>query len=193
LKKQKNYAIKAVSRRSGRLALATGAGKSVIALSIVRSAKQKRNNVLYLAHRTILIDQMSETLKGFDNVIVESVQRSKNRWHEDIKILVIDECHYGVNSSTQNKVIWDDVIDVVQLKDLIDMGFLAKLKVLAPMHVDTSGFKMNAADYNQKDVAQEVTKSNIIANVVDKYIKYADGLKSIFYAVNIDHATQQRV
>jgi len=132
---------------------------------------------------------MSETLKGFDNVIVESVQRSKNRWHEDIKILVIDECHYGVNSSTQNKVIdkypnaliiglsatpithdghkiegWDDVIDVVQLKDLIDMGFLAKLKVLAPMHVDTSGFKMNAADYNQKDVAQEVTKSNILCS-----------------------------
>ena len=197
------------------LALATGAGKSILGLSIVKSAAQRGNYVLYVAHRTILVEQMKDTLNGFDNVVVESVQRSKNRWHDDIKIVIIDEVHFGVNSSMQNKIIdkykdaiiiglsatpithdgykiegWDKVIDVVQLKDLIDMGFLSKLKVLAPMHVDTTSFKMTASDYNQKDVAKEVTKSNIVANVVDKYITYADGLKSIFYAVNIEHAAQ---
>ena len=197
------------------LALATGAGKSILGLSIVRSAAQKNNYVLYVAHRTILIEQMQNTLKNFKNVAVESVQRSNNRYHDDVKILIIDEVHYGVNSSMQNRIInrypdaiviglsatpitasghkiegWDDVIDVIQLKELVDMGFLAKLKVLAPMHIDTSGFKMSAGDYNQKDVAKEVTKTNIISDVVEKYIKYADGLKSVFYAVNIEHAAQ---
>jgi len=197
------------------LALATGAGKSILGLSIVKSAAQRGNYVLYVAHRTILIEQMQNTLKNFKNVVVESVQRSNNRYHDDIKILIIDEVHYGVNSSVQNRMInrypdaiviglsatpmtasghkiegWDDVIDVIQLKELVDMGFLAKLKILAPMHINTSEFKISAGEYNQKDVAKEVTKTNIIHNVVEKYIKYADGLKSVFYAVNIEHAAQ---
>ena len=47
------------------LTLATGAGKSIIARDIVEMAKKKNSNVLFLAHRTILIDQMRDILSEF--------------------------------------------------------------------------------------------------------------------------------
>jgi len=195
------------------LSLATGAGKSLIIREIVKMAEAKNNNSLMLAHRTILIKQMIETLSDCNNVAVETIQTSKNRLHDNIKIVILDEAHFGANSPMQDKVLskypnaiiiglsatpitskgerlegWNDVIDVVQLKDLVDLGFASPVKVLAPMSIDRSHFKTVGGDYNQKDVGEEVTKSSIISDVVQKYIKHAHGLKSVFYAVNIEHA-----
>ena len=195
------------------LTLATGSGKSIIARDIVSMAEKKNNNVLFLAHRTLLIKQMKEVLDSFDNVVIETIQSSKNRQHDDIKIIIVDEAHYGVNSPMQDKVLlryknaviigltatpithqghkiegWDILIDIVQLADLIKMGFASSVRVLAPASVDRSGFNSVANDYNAKDVAKEVTKSTIIKNVVDKYIKYGENRRAIFYCINIDHS-----
>lgn len=195
------------------LTLCTGAGKSIIARNIVEMAEKRNNMVLYTAHRNILVKQMKSTFKGLHNVVVETLQTSKGREHDDVKIIIADEVHYGVNSPMQEKVFakypnaiiigmsatpvtaqgykiegWDDTIDIIQLVDLIELGYAAPLKILAPASVNRTNFKIQNGDYNQKDVSEEVTKSTIVQNVVQQYIRHADGLKAIFYCVNIDHA-----
>lgn len=195
------------------LTLATGAGKSIIARIIAEMASKKGSEVLYTAHRTILIKQMKETFKGLSNVQCETLQTSANREHDDIKIIIADEVHYGVNSKMQDKVFakypdaiiiglsatpithagyklkgWDETIDIVQLADLIDLGFASNIRIFAPMDIDTSSFRTSGNDFNSKDIAEEVGKSEIVSNVVDVFCKYAKTLKTIFYCVNIQHA-----
>jgi len=195
------------------LALPTGAGKSIVAREIVRMAKEKNSEVLFLAHRIILIDQMKRVLSDFDNVVVETLQTSKNKLHDDIKIVIIDEGHWSANSNIQQDVMskypnaitigmsatpitasghrlksWETTISTVQTIDLVEAGFLSKVKVLAPINLDRSGFKVTAGEYNIKDVGEEVTKSTIVNGVVEKYIQYADGLKTLVFCVNVEHS-----
>ena len=195
------------------LALPTGAGKSIVAREVVRMAKEKNSQVLFLAHRIILIDQMKRVLSDFDNVVVETLQTSKNKLHDDIKIVIIDEGHWSANSNIQQDVMskypnaitigmsatpitasghrlksWETVVSTVQTIDLVNAGFLSNVKVLAPVNLDRSGFKVTAGEYNIKDVGKEVTKSTIVNGVVEKYIQYADGLKTLVFCVNVEHS-----
>lgn len=197
------------------LSLATGAGKSIIARNIVEMAGAKGSEVLYTAHRTILIEQMQETFKGLTNVVAETLQTSKNRDYDKIDIIIADEMHFGVNSPMQNKVLkkypnaiviglsatpilhngnridgWDDIIDIVQLKDLIERGYASRVKVLSTANIDTDIFGSSGGDFNSKDVYNEVSKSSIASNVISIFKKYAKNMKTIFYCVNQKHAEQ---
>jgi len=144
---------------------------------------------------------------------VDTVQSLKNREYDDIKIVIIDEAHYGSGTTMQSSVLdvypdaiiiglsatpikpdgsrledWDDTLDVMQLADLIKIGKASPVRVLSPSTIDRSGFRTSKGDYNSKDVAEEVTKSFIVQNVVEKYVKYGENRRAIFYCINIDHA-----
>jgi len=195
------------------LALATGAGKSIIARAIVELAQQKNTQCLYTAHRDILRSQMQNTLRGLDNVVVDTLQSHRNRQYDDIKIIIVDECHFGNRTVMQESVMqkypnaiivglsatpinadgtrlegWDEVIDVLQLVDLIERKRASPVRVLSPKSIDRSNFKVRAGEYVEKDVEQEVLKSAIVTDVVGKWETHARGLRTIFYCLNIKHS-----
>lgn len=195
------------------LALATGAGKSIIARMIVELANEKDSQCLYTAHRAILRTQMRDTLAKCENVIVDTLQTHKNREYENIKLIIADEVHYGSGTKMQEAIFekypearviglsatpikadgsklddWDEVIDVIQLCDLVRIGKASPVKVLAPASIDRSQFKVARGDYVEKDVEKEVTKSSIVSDVVGKWERYAKELRSLFYCLNIKHS-----
>jgi superfamily II DNA or RNA helicase len=93
------------------LGLPTGAGKTIIALGIVRAAKEKGNQVLFVADRLQLVTQAKDTFEraglsvgiiqaentGWlksDDVVVASVQTLNNREiPTTTRLVIIDECH----------------------------------------------------------------------------------------------------
>jgi superfamily II DNA or RNA helicase len=190
------------------LTLATGAGKSVISRRIVEMAKAKGNNVLFVAHRTLLITQMKETLKEFDNVTVGTIQALSKKKH-DVKIVIVDECHNANGTKLQNNLPdeitiglsatpitasghklkgWDDIIDVVQLSDLINMGFACPVKVKAPLLPDRSKIKIKAGEYDTMGAYELMSEPIMVRDIVDVYTKHAKGLRTLVYCVNIEHA-----
>jgi superfamily II DNA or RNA helicase len=190
------------------LTLATGAGKSVISRRIVEMAKAKGNDVLFVAHRTLLITQMKETLKEFDNVIVGTIQALSKKKH-NVKIVIVDECHNANGTKLQNNLPdeitiglsatpitaegyklkgWDDIIDVVQLSDLIEMGFACPVKVKAPILPDRSKIKIKVGDYDVQGAYEIMSKPTMIRDIVNVYHEHAKGLRTIVYCVNIEHA-----
>ena len=93
------------------LALATGAGKTVVAAHIVRSAVEKRHRCLFVVERIVLVDQAMKHLEAVglkvgilqgentnytpdDEVIVASVQTlARRRPLDNIDVVFIDEVH----------------------------------------------------------------------------------------------------
>lgn len=107
----------ASGHRAPCLVLPTGAGKTIVAAAIVRSAVERGRRVLFLAHREELLHQTIAKLVavGLDNlrliqaardvgvfgapVAVASVQTlATARWRDampDADLVVVDECHHG--------------------------------------------------------------------------------------------------
>lgn len=187
------------------LCLATGAGKSIIAREIVSLSK---NDVLFVAHRSILIKQMVDTFKGIDNVKCGTIQKL-HKEEKHYKLVIQDECHFGNGSVMQENLKydfliglsatpltregyrlegWDDIIDVIQLPDLIDLGFACPVKVYAPIKINTKDMKTINGDFDQKQAFVEMSKSQIVGDILKVYEQYAKGLKTIIYCVNIKHS-----
>jgi len=99
----------------------TGAGKTTIAAELMRGAVAKGNRVLFLAHRTELIEQCAARLDAFGvdlgvvkngtrrakpsaPVQVASVQTLVNRRMPQARIVIVDECH-RVHGETYLKIL----------------------------------------------------------------------------------------
>lgn len=99
------------------LAAATGAGKSVIALSILDSARKKGSKVLFMCDRRVLVDQFSRHLdrsgidhgvymsghwryRPYENVQVASIQtiEKMGEWPE-CDLIIVDEIHASLRRS----------------------------------------------------------------------------------------------
>lgn len=193
------------------LTLCTGAGKSPIAREIIRLFRQKNPNgkIAYLTFRNVLINQMKETLKGL-NVEIDTLQAKGKKETELYDLVIIDEVHYANGSKLQNNIKskyiigltatpidsygnaleFDDIIDVIQLVDLIELGYASPVKVLSTSKVDTSKLKSIGGDFNQKEAYELMGKSQIKKDIVEVYKKYAIGLKTIIYCVNVKHAEE---
>lgn len=187
------------------LCLGTGAGKSIIAREIVSLAKKE---VLFVAHRSILINQMSKTFEGLENVTCGTLQKL-HKEDKHYQLAIQDEAHFGNGSVMQEALKydfliglsatpltregyrlegWDEIIDVCQLPDLIEWGYACPVKVYAPIKINTKDMKTVAGDFDQKQAFGEMTRSEIVGNILSVYEKHAKGLKTIIYCVNIKHA-----
>lgn len=193
------------------LTLATGSGKSLIAKEIVKAFREKSPNgkIGYFTFRNVLINQMKDTLSGLD-VEIDTLQAKGKTETELYDLVIIDEVHYANDSKLQNNIKskyiigltatpinsygnaleFDEIIDVIQLVDLIELGYASPVKVLSTTKVDTSKLKSVGGDFNQKEAYELMSKSQIKKDIVEVYKKYATGLKTIVYAVNIKHCEE---
>jgi len=216
----RNYQIEAINKARESfakgnkricLSLATGAGKSPIAREIITKfrEKNKTGRVAYFTFRNVLINQMKETLKGLD-VEIGTLQKHGKNETDLYDLVLIDEVHYASESKLQNNIKskyilglsatpidsygntldFDEIIDIVQLPDLIKLGYASPVKVLSTSKVDTSSLKTVGGDFNQKQAYELMSKSTIKKDIVDVYKKYALGLRTIIYCVNIQHAEE---
>lgn len=193
------------------LTLATGSGKSPIAREIIKLFREKnpKGKIGYFTFRTVLINQMNQTLSGLD-VEIDTLQ-AKGKSETDLyDLVIIDEVHYASDSKLQNNIKskyiigltatpidsygnaleFDEILDIIQLVDLINLGYASPVKVLSTSKVDTSKLRSIGGDFSQKDSYELMSKSQIKKDIVDTYLKYAKGLKTIVYAVNIKHCEE---
>lgn len=194
------------------IALGTGGGKSIIVRSLFEMTLAKKPNakLLYIVHRTILINQMRNTLKGL-NVEISTLQKIGKSPTIEYDLVLSDETHFGHGSKLMGNINYkffigvtatpitpngyplsgyDDILDIAQLKDLIDWGFMPPLKVLSTSKVDTSKLKVSGKDFNMGASYDLMSKSEIKKDLLNTYEKYAKGLKTIIYCVNVEHSEE---
>ncbi|HIP38990.1 MAG TPA: DEAD/DEAH box helicase [Desulfocapsa sulfexigens] len=136
-----------------------------------------------------------------------------NQFWIDADIILTDESHASV-SATYRKVldayrdkiiigctatpvradgrglgaVYDKLLDVAGTKRLTDEGFLSPVRYFAPREIDLSKVKEQMGDYQKKSLARVVDRPKIIGDIVDSWLKLAEGRKTIVFAVNVAHS-----
>ncbi|HEM9141295.1 helicase [Streptococcus agalactiae] len=193
-----------------------GSGKSVVISDIAKSATQKNGYVLFLVHRKELIDQITNSFKfhGIDmnKVDLMTVGKAKNRLDKLTKptLIITDEGHHGKASTYQmiyeyfsdvprigfTATPWrlsgdgfTDTYDVMVLGKtvewLINNNKLAPYDYYSVLSIDTAKLKVQNGDYSNKSIDESFGKK-IFGDVVQEYIKKANGQKAILYAHSVE-------
>lgn len=86
--------------------------------------------------------------------------------------------------------IFDVMIEGVRMRELINSGFLSDYRVYASASdLDYETLKVGkSGDYSLPSLVKAMEKSKITGDIVDHYLKFAEGLQGIVFAVNVDHA-----
>ncbi len=190
-----------------------GAGKSYIFAELIR---RTRGGTLILTHRQELKQQHEQLLSnlGITNARVAMILTEANRLGEypTPALIVTDEAHLSRSNSWMKVInyydtftvgftatpvrldgkplgdIFDTLIQGVDTQWLIDHGRLAPYEYYAPTLVDTSGLRTVAGDYVVSDLERLMNERAIYGNVIESYLRFAPGERSICYCVSVEHA-----
>lgn len=84
---------------------------------------------------------------------------------------------------------WEYVTHPVTTLDLVKLGHLYKPKVFSPpIDFITDGVRTTAGDYNNKQLFEANDKATIYSDVIKTWKKFADGLRTIGFCINKEHA-----
>lgn len=199
-------------RRAPCLVLPTGGGKTVIASAIIRSAVERGNRVLFLAHRSELLDQTVSKLEmaGVNNVrlIRAAVTRGRNdapvtvasiptlARRDDLPpadLVVFDECHH-VPAKT-----WARIADNYRGSRVLGMTATPQRADGKPLGDIFDAIVVGSTVRELTDLGYLVpcrvwapagaTGTNEIAtSPAEAYSKYAAGKRAVIFCVNVDHA-----
>lgn len=120
-------------------------------------------------------------------------------WHSRTRKLIIDaakEAGAKIVILTATPIRMDgkplrDIADYMVLgpteAELIERGSLAQYRVFAPVSADLSGVHTARGDYVVSEVAEKLDKPSIVGDAPQTWLKYANGLRTVVYAINRAH------
>ncbi len=222
--------LRAGSRRP-MLQSPTGSGKTLVASTVVRMARDKGKRVIFCVPSLSLIDQTVEAFykDGIWDVGVVQSQHEMTNWEKKIQVasvqtlmrrwprcpeadmVIVDEAHVmfehygrwmtdpawrktpfiGLSATPWTKglgVLYDDLLILTTTQELIDQGYLSKFRVMAPSHPDLRGVRTVAGDYQATELGAAMNTSPLVADVVETWLRHADGRPTLCFAVDRAHA-----
>lgn len=192
-----------------------GAGKSYLFAAMAESTK---GDVLVLTHRRELLHQHEELLRnlGITNTRVAMVITEANHLgdHATPRLIITDEAHLSRSNIWMRVMehyntwtvgftatpvrldgkplgdVYDDIVQGVTVKELIEQNCLAPFDYYAPVTVDADGLKVKRGDYVIADLEQLMTDRAIYSDVLRSWERIAQGEKTIAYCVSVRHAKE---
>lgn len=197
------------------MCLPTGAGKTVTFSYLIEQAQRKHKRVAVVCHRTELIEQARSTVEayGLNPLLitfgmVQTYVRSPHKIPE-VDLVIIDECHIGnfrtfinllpetvtvigatatpISSSNKNplRTVFTDVVSPVQIRELIDAGYLAR-PVYHIYECDSTALRKVGGEFTPESQAKVFDISNLIEAVqkrVGKTIIFCASIDAVLNAV----------
>lgn len=143
----------------------------------------------------------------------QTIHRRMKFYSDTFDLIVIDESHHStaktylevITAFKKNIILgfsatptrkngmglgnlFDKLIQVASIQELTDKGFLAPVRYFAPVQIDLSGVKLQAGDYNEKQLEPVMLKEGLIAGIVEYWQKYGEGRKTVVFATGVAHS-----
>lgn len=85
--------------------------------------------------------------------------------------------------------VFDEMIEARSTQWLIDQGRLSQYEIYTtPIQPDLTHVKKASGDYNRAQLADAMDKAHIFGDVVSHWRKYAAGMITVCYCVNVKHS-----
>jgi len=146
-------------------------------------------------------------------VQVASIQTLIRRELPPTDFIIIDECHLSLAVSYQKVMchyedtpilgltatpwrtdgqglgrIYEDMVMVSQVKELVRKGYLLAPEIFAPFRPDLSSVRIKLGDYVASDLSMVMNKSHLIGSIVTHWKKYAQGMATVAFAASRKHS-----
>jgi superfamily II DNA or RNA helicase len=133
------------------------------------------------------------------------------------ELLVIDECHHAT-AQTWRKIIeaypdavligltatpcrgdgcglggiFTCMIEAPQIPDLVELGFLVRSRVYAPVKPDLRGVHVRRGDYAEDELADRMDDPKLVGDIVTHWHKFGERRRTVAFACNIAHSLHLR-
>lgn len=85
--------------------------------------------------------------------------------------------------------LFDELIEAKSTQWLIEQGRLSDYEIYSTgIEPDLSGVKKSGNDYNKEQLAEAMDSRRIVGDVVSHWKKYANGMRTVCYCVNVKHS-----
>lgn len=142
-------------------------------------------------------------------VQVCSVQTLARREVPHAAVVIVDECHIqftvierlmderndvvfiGLSATPWAKGMskrWQDLVIPITIGELIDQGFLSRFRAYAPYVPDLTKVRTNAGEYVEADLEEVMSRSALVANVVETWLQRGENRPTLLFGVNRAHA-----
>lgn len=88
--------------------------------------------------------------------------------------------------------VLDTFVEGPTMRELISMGYLTDYRIFGPpsdLKLENVAISKTTGDFNPHQLKQEVRRSHIVGDVVEHYLKIAQGKRGITFATDVETAT----
>ncbi|NJD37375.1 MAG: toprim domain-containing protein [Geobacter sp.] len=140
-------------------------------------------------------------------------RRKKSPFIKAAEIVIIDEAHhataktylevielfskkiilgFSATPARQNGLglgnLFETMIQVATIRELTEQGFLAPVRYFAPVRPDLSGVKMQAGDYNQKQLEPVMLEKGLVGKLVEHWQQFGENRQTMCFATGVKHS-----
>jgi len=84
--------------------------------------------------------------------------------------------------------IYRRIVTIARPSELIEAGILVPARMFRPSVPDLSKVKHAGGDFEQRGLAEACNKSQLIGDIVSTYLRHAQGMSTILFAVSVEHS-----
>jgi DNA repair protein RadD len=133
-----------------------------------------------------------------DLVIFDEAHRARGRTREHLISLYPEAALLGMTATPCRGDgrglgnLFDVMIEVPQIAELIVGGFLVKSRVYAPVDPDLRGVRTQQGDYVISQLAGRMNTAGLVGDLVEHWHKYGETRRTIVFAVDVAHSVAIR-
>lgn len=148
---------------------------------------------------------------------VQSISKDLEKFSPtDFDYLIVDECHHAAANTYQKIFTYfhpkfilgltatpersdgEDMLELFQnvahkmdLKTAVERGVLVPIRCIrVKTNIDLTGVRINGIKYNSQDLESKLFIPERNQLIVDTYLKYVNGKKTVIFCASVDHAAE---
>ncbi|MEQ9642506.1 MAG: DEAD/DEAH box helicase [Alphaproteobacteria bacterium] len=88
--------------------------------------------------------------------------------------------------------LFDAMVEVAQVRDLIAAGYLVPARLYAPTDPDLTGVRVARGDYAPGQLERAMDRPQLVGDVVEHYHRLGEGRRAVVFASGVQHSVHLR-
>lgn len=161
------------------------------------SSKDKNNHIVFATIQTLSRNLAEFDADDFDYIIVDECHHAATKMYQKIFSYFKPKFILGLTATPERSdgqdmlELFQNVAHKMDLKTAVEQGILAPIRCLrVKTDIDLSDVRVHGIKYDAQDLENKLFVPERNALIVDTYLKYANGRKTVIFCASVNHATK---